>query len=100
MDAGAQDLAYLALGLIGESGEVAEHVKKHFRHGHSLDEVHLVEELGDVLWYVAVLAHMLGTDLNTVADINMAKLRKRYPEGFSEERSRERETILETLLEL
>lgn len=100
VDGGAGDLAYLALGLIGESGEVAEHIKKHFRHGHDLDEVHLQEELGDVLWYVAVLADILGADLGRVASSNVAKLRARYPEGFSEKRSREREVMMESLREL
>ena len=97
---GPGDLAYLALGLIGEAGEVAEQIKKHFRHGHSLDAVHLQEELGDVLWYVAVLADALGADLGTVGSSNVSKLRQRYPDGFSEERSRERDVMMETLQEL
>lgn len=94
------DLAYLALGLIGESGEVAEQIKKHFRHGHALDVTHLEEELGDVLWYVAVLADALGVDLDQVAGNNVDKLKRRYPEGFSEKHSRERAVISETLRDL
>lgn len=42
-----------ALGLCGEAGEVAEQVKKHFFHGHELDKRHMIEELGDVAWYLA-----------------------------------------------
>lgn len=52
-----------ALGLCGEAGEVAEQVKKHFFHGHELDKRHMIEELGDVAWYLAVLCDAIGSDL-------------------------------------
>ena len=58
-----------ALGLCGEAGEVAEQVKKHFFHGHELDKRHMIEELGDVAWYLAVLCDAIGSDLDTVMDI-------------------------------
>ena len=83
-------LTYTALGLTGESGEVAEMVKKAFFHGHVLDQGALAKELGDVLWYLAVMADGLGLSLESIAAENIAKLRARYPEGFSEERSRAR----------
>jgi NTP pyrophosphatase (non-canonical NTP hydrolase) len=79
-----------ALGLTGESGEVAEMIKKTFYHGHPLDREALAQELGDVLWYVAVMADGLGLSLGQIAAENIDKLRARYPEGFSEERSRNR----------
>ena len=50
-----------ALGLCGEAGEVAEQVKKHFFHGHDLDKHHMIEELGDVAWYLAVLSGGIGS---------------------------------------
>mgnify|MGYP000739967517 CR=1 FL=1 len=80
-------LTYTALGLTGESGEVAEIIKKTFYHGHPLDREALSKELGDVLWYLAVMADELGLRLEQVAQENVAKLRARYPNGFSEERS-------------
>lgn len=76
-----------ALGLAGESGEVADIIKKTFYHGHLLDKGALYKELGDVLWYLAVMADALGYDLDEIAQANVDKLRARYPEGFSEERS-------------
>ena len=82
-----EKLTYTALGLMGESGEVAETIKKAFYHGHPLDREALSKELGDVLWYLAVMADALGLSLNQVASENIEKLRARYPEGFSEERS-------------
>jgi len=86
-----ETLGNCALGLCGESGEVAEHVKKHIYHGHALDREKVAEELGDVLWYIAALADTVGVSLEYVARKNLAKLQERYPDGFSEERSKERE---------
>jgi NTP pyrophosphatase (non-canonical NTP hydrolase) len=82
-----KQLTYSALGLTGESGEVAEIIKKAFYHGHPLDKDALHKELGDVLWYLAVMADGLGFSLDEIASANIAKLRARYPEGFSQERS-------------
>lgn len=80
-------LSLNALGVAGEAGEVADLVKKHVGHGHPLDRDKLAKELGDVLWYVAALAHDVGLDLSTVAALNIEKLKRRYPDGFSTERS-------------
>ena len=80
-------LTNTALGLAGESGEVADIIKKTFYHGHPLDKEALYKELGDVLWYLAVMADGLGFSLDEIAQANVDKLRARYPEGFSEERS-------------
>jgi NTP pyrophosphatase (non-canonical NTP hydrolase) len=80
-------LTYTALGLTGESGEVAEMIKKSFYHGHPLDKDALGKELGDVMWYLAVMADGLGLRLGDIAAENIDKLRARYPEGFSEHRS-------------
>lgn len=81
------DLAIAALGLVGEGGEVAELVKKHLGHGHPLDRDVVIKELGDVLWYIARLAALVGSDVEEVAAANVAKLLKRYPAGFSSEAS-------------
>ena len=75
---GLNDIIYLALAINGEAGEVAEVVKKAWRDGKEVDKEWLVEELGDVLWYVAVLAHELGVPLSEVMEKNIEKLRKRY----------------------
>ena len=80
----------LALGLVGEAGEVADLVKKIEGHGHALDVGKLDEELGDLLWYVAATATAYGRSLNVIAAGNEAKLRRRYPNGFSEAASRDR----------
>jgi len=83
-------LAVAALGLIGEAAEVSEHVKKYLGHGHELDRSKVLSELGDLGWYLAELASIFDADLGAVAEANIAKLRVRYKDGFSEEASRNR----------
>lgn len=75
------------LGLIGEAGEVAEHIKKHVGHGHELDKGKVEKELGDVLWYISDLCTQLDLELDQVAMKNVEKLMARYPQGFSEQDS-------------
>ena len=70
------ELSYLALGLNGEAGEVADKIKKHLRDG-KLDIGGIVYELGDVCWYVARLAESLGYSLEDVLEINHSKLESR-----------------------
>lgn len=79
------------MGLNGESGEAIDIVKKAMFHGHDLDKEHLAKELGDVAWYLAVSANAIGYNLETVLQMNVDKLQARYPDGFSEERSKIRE---------
>lgn len=79
------------LGLSGETGEVADIVKKHFFQGHELNRSHLAEELGDIAWYLAVTAHAIGYDLDEILQMNVEKLWRRYPEGFDSCRSVHRE---------
>lgn len=75
------------MGLAGESGECVDLVKKHLFQGHALNAEHLAKELGDVAWYLAVTAHAIGYDLETVLQMNVDKLRNRYPNGFDAEKS-------------
>ena len=79
-------LAYPALGLAGEAGEVAEHVKKAIRDdGGVVSEERraaLAKELGDVLWYVAQLASELGLELEQIAHANLEKLLSRQRRGM------------------
>ena len=70
------------MGLCGESGEAIDIVKKHLAQGHELDREHLIKELGDIAWYLAEAATVLGVDLEDVLAANIDKLRARYPEGF------------------
>jgi NTP pyrophosphatase (non-canonical NTP hydrolase) len=81
------------MGLCGESGEAIDLVKKHLHQGHELDREKLIKELGDIAWYLAEAATALEIDLETVLERNIEKLKSRYPEGFSAERSIHRNTL-------
>ncbi|MRD34591.1 nucleotide pyrophosphohydrolase [Bacillus thuringiensis] len=90
-----------ALGLSGESGEVADIVKKAIFHGHGFDPAHcpgeeegnthkIALELGDILYYISIMSHEMGYTLEDIAQMNIEKLAKRYPDGFSREASQAR----------
>lgn len=89
-----------ALGLPGEAGEVADIVKKQFItdmvSNHRIvqekrtETYKLALELGDIMYYVSIMAHELGYTLQDIAEMNIAKLAKRYPDGFSREASQAR----------
>ncbi len=83
------------MGLCGESGEVIDMVKKHLAQGHELDRQRMAEELGDVAWYLAETAHVLGFSLEEILQGNIDKLKHRFPEGFDRERSIHRLTLQE-----
>lgn len=76
-----------AMGLAGESGEVVDYFKKVLFHDHELDYDKLIDETGDVLWYVAAMALALDVSLEEIAEKNIEKLKKRYPEKFTSEQS-------------
>lgn len=74
-------IIYPTLGLVGESGEIAEKVKKYLRGDKELDKDALLSELGDPLWYLASLADDLGYTLQDVVDRNVEKLTSRKERG-------------------
>lgn len=83
-----RELAYLALGLAGETGEVAEKIKKFLRGDIENDidaraDLHLtlLMELGDVLWYLSRLSAVMGIPLDVVAAYNQLKLETRMRDG-------------------
>lgn len=73
------------LGLAGESGELIDLIKKWIFHGKPLDTDHAKKELGDVCWYIAMIAHSFGWNLDEILKMNIDKLKARYPEGFDPE---------------
>ena len=79
------------MGLCGESGEAIDIVKKWLAQGHELDKEKLAKELGDIAWYLAETAYALDIPLEDILRGNIEKLAKRYPEGFSTDRSVNRE---------
>ena len=78
------------LGLAGEFGELLDMFKKWIFHNKILDREHAKKELGDVMWYVAMISYSMGWDLDEIMQMNVDKLKARYPEGFSTELSNNR----------
>lgn len=80
-------LTNMGFGIAGEGGEVVDILKKHLFHGHDLDKLHLIEELGDVMFYIVNLCNVLNIDMGEVLYMNYSKLLKLYPEGFDSDAS-------------
>lgn len=72
---------HAALGMAGETGEVLDLIKKWTFHEKELDTVHLERELGDVMWYVALMCESFGFDFEKILQMNYDKLSARYPDG-------------------
>ena len=78
------------LGLSGESGEFADMIKKWVFHEKELDELHAKKELGDVLWYIAMICESFDWSMEEIMNLNIDKLMARYPEGFNIDRANHR----------
>ncbi len=76
-------LMNVALGLSGETGEVVDALKKHVFYNAPLNRENVLEELGDVMWYIATLLTEVGSSFEEIQQLNIAKLSKRYPRGYS-----------------
>ena len=77
-------------GMVGEIGEIHSLFQKVYQ-GHDIDVMHLKKELGDLLWFIAEFATVNRWELSEIAQMNIEKLKARYPDGFKEEQSLHRE---------
>jgi NTP pyrophosphatase (non-canonical NTP hydrolase) len=84
------NLVHAAMGLSGEAGEFTDCVKKYAIYGQSLDSKNAAEELGDLMWFVALACDTLGVSMGQIAAQNIAKLQKRYPEKYSDAHATQR----------
>lgn len=80
-------LLHAAIGMCTESGELQDALKKQLIYGKELDAVNVVEEIGDQLWYIAIALDAVGSTFEEAFDKNIAKLRARFPEKFTQERA-------------
>lgn len=92
------DLLHASMGLVTEAGEFQDALKKVIFYGQPYDRVNLKEELGDMLWYMAIAAEALGTDIPSLAEINNKKLRLRFPASFSKHDAEHRDLFAERKL--
>jgi len=80
-------LLHALLGVAGESGELVDEYKKCMFYGKLFDKFKMKEEVGDLLFYVQVIINQLGSSMEEIMDMNMAKLNVRYPDGYSDKRA-------------
>lgn len=79
-----------SLGLSGEVGELNDMIKKWIFHEKPIDKMHLKKEIGDVCWYIAMMCEAWGFNLEQIMQLNINKLKERYPEGFDVVRANNR----------
>lgn len=75
------------IGLTTEVGELADSYKRMIFYGKRLDTINVEEEIGDILWYLALLCNSTGISLSKVMDRNIAKLKARYPDKFDSDKA-------------
>ena len=93
-------LVHAAFGMQTETAEFTDALKKSLFYGKSLDTVNLKEELGDLLWYVALAMDELETDFEAEMTRVISKLKARYPEKFTTDKALTRDLVTErTILE-
>jgi NTP pyrophosphatase (non-canonical NTP hydrolase) len=81
------DNIHMILGMVTEVGELADVYKKYLAYGKPIDIINVEEEVGDLMWYIINFCTLNGFDLPTLLDLNIAKLRERYPDKFSSDRA-------------
>lgn len=84
LDHGKCDLVHMAIGISGEAGELLDAVKKHVIYGKPLNRENVIEELGDIEFFLAGIRNTLGVPREFIIESNIAKLRKRYPVSYTD----------------
>lgn len=92
---GKIQLLHAAFGLCTEVGEFQDQLKRHLFYGKELDLTNLVEEIGDILWYVAEALEALDTPLQVAMTKNIEKLRVRFPHCFDNDHALNRNSLKE-----
>jgi NTP pyrophosphatase (non-canonical NTP hydrolase) len=84
-------LLHGGMGLSTEAGEFLDALKKHIFYGKKLDKVNLTEEMGDIFWYIAIIADELEINFEEIMNKNIKKLKIRYGDKFSELKASQRD---------
>lgn len=88
-------LLHAAIGLATEAGEALDAMKKHLFYGKALDKVNLKEEMGDLFWYLAIMADALQIDFSDIMERNIEKLKARYGNKFCDNKAINRDLSTE-----
>lgn len=84
------DMLHMAVGVAGEAGELLDAVKKHVIYNKTLDRANVIEELGDLEFYMEGLRQTVGVSREETLQANIAKLAVRYAGGYSDKAAQER----------
>jgi NTP pyrophosphatase (non-canonical NTP hydrolase) len=84
------DLAHMSMGILGEAAEVMAVIQDHIEKEEPLDVDNLIEELGDIEFYLEGLRQAIGVSRQEILDTNIVKLRKRYESGYSDQAAQNR----------
>jgi len=91
----SEDLDFLMfhgiMGVITESGELMDLVKKHLIYGRKFDKKKVADEAGDCLFYLMMIIDQCGLTIGDIIDLNVAKLKARYPDGFTKDKANNRD---------
>ncbi len=89
---------HMVMGISTEANELLDVYKKNLAYKKPIDEVNIKEEIGDLLWYLGNYCNIKGYDLEEIMETNINKLKKRYPEKFTEENAINRNLKEERLI--
>jgi NTP pyrophosphatase (non-canonical NTP hydrolase) len=92
---GLERLQHALLGICTETGEAQDALKKALIYGRRLDKVNLLEEAGDILWYIALMLDSCGYTMSQAMEVNIAKLEKRFAGKFTQEAANVRDLAAE-----
>jgi NTP pyrophosphatase (non-canonical NTP hydrolase) len=93
-DSAEKEILTWGLGIAGEAGDVASCIKKTFAHDND-QRAGIKENIGDSMWYMAMICNFFGWDMQEILDENLNKLRKRYPNGFTIENAKRDGTMID-----
>ena len=84
------ELLHAAIGIAGEAGELLDAVRKHVFDGQPLDEDNVIEELGDLCFYIEAACQAIKMKRADIEELNVAKLCERYKDGYSDQQAQDR----------
>ncbi|MFC2143404.1 nucleoside triphosphate pyrophosphohydrolase family protein [Candidatus Aenigmatarchaeota archaeon] len=88
---GKERLLHAGIGIATEAGEMLDALKKSLFYNQQLDKINIEEELGDLMWYIALACDSLNVSLENIMERNIEKLKARYPEKFTSDDAKNRD---------
>jgi NTP pyrophosphatase (non-canonical NTP hydrolase) len=93
-DTQEKEILTWGLGIAGEAGDVASCIKKTFAHDND-QKAGIRENIGDTMWYIAMICNFFGWNMSEVLNENIEKLKKRFPNGFTTTDAKRNNTMID-----